>query len=90
MKIQDCQEFHIVVTKHPHLKDKLEVSWSSTLFDEMVAKLLFDTREGTRQGFSFEVGYALIRLLGIHGAEFPGLYMHEPKGWMNIVPGAKF
>lgn len=61
-------EYKKIEEKHPHIAREIRILWP--LEDELllryVSKIMHDTRNNTRQGFSLETTVCILRLLTEH------------------------
>lgn len=63
--------YQTIVRRHPHIGPRIEWFWGHREFPEFVRKLLLDTRDGTRAGFSWEVVKAFDVLQKVHDEAYP-------------------
>jgi hypothetical protein len=48
--------------KYPKIQQYVDMTWGTVTLKEYLEKLMGDTRDGTRQGFPYDVSMALINL----------------------------
>ncbi|QLG88503.1 ankyrin repeat domain-containing protein [Chitinibacter bivalviorum] len=74
-----------LISKYPHLAERLILSWGSPALDIFLNELFFD-RRGGRQGFEPEIMHELFSIQSLHNKLFP----HEDHGviWTedNLAP----
>lgn len=63
--------------KYPRISGLIEAAWKEPDFDDMLNKLLLDSRDGTRQGFPMDVTEAVFELIRIRDSE------KGATGWQN-------
>ena len=88
MSIADNELFQVVNQFYPHIGKKIEFLWGNPEFNDLLNRLINDTRDGAREGFPKPVASALLRLSILHDAEFPQYVKHYSSDiWtMNIRP----
>ena len=62
------KEYIYLEEKHPHVAREIRILWplEDELLLQYVSKLMYDTRNDTRQGFSLETTVCILRLLTEH------------------------
>ena len=65
------EDFALLAERVPHVANNLKTFWGSTYFHEYVDKLMFDTRDGKREGFPNEVAKAIYRIMKNHDELYP-------------------
>jgi hypothetical protein len=79
----ETSEEYLIVEKHvPHVAHNLKLFWGTEFFVEYVTRLMFDTRDGQRQGFHKEAAKAMTALLARHDEEFPRVIKNDV--WDNV------
>lgn len=81
MSILDDANLSIIKNSHPHLAAGLVVRWGSVEFEPYAMKLVFDSRDGQRQGFSIKVISAILGLIQTHHKEHPGKSIPPKSIW---------
>lgn len=65
------EHFVAIKTVFPRIADSIELFWGHDGFDEIISKLIKDSRDGERQGFPNEVSTALFKLMSLHDSSYP-------------------
>lgn len=69
--IENNPYFRQVNAAFPHIGKNVRLLWGHPEFALYMAKLMADTREGTRRGFPDDVQDSMMRLLEQHDRDFP-------------------
>jgi hypothetical protein len=82
---------HLLVKldKYPKIQQFVDMSWGTVRLKEYLEHLMGDTRDGTRQGFPFDVSMAIINLALENQAylESKGLCFEEDPATQFTVTG---
>lgn len=84
MNIDNQEALEYITEKYPHIAKSLVLFWGTSMFQEYTAKILTDTRDGTRAGFPFETLQMLFKLIGEHRKKYPETYDHYEYGIWSI------
>lgn len=62
------KEYLHLEEKHPHVAREIRILWplEHELLEKYIARIMTDTRNDTRQGFSLETTVCILRLLTEH------------------------
>jgi hypothetical protein len=60
-----------LLSRYPHIADKIRTLWSTKECRALLMALLNDTREGSRAGFPQPIAKIIFSLLKDHDAKFP-------------------
>lgn len=71
MKITEDVNFVKIKEKYPHVSKSIEMFWGYPELVSYITRLLFDSRDGARKGFDYDVMVALAYLLDKHHIQFP-------------------
>lgn len=71
--IKTHEHYQTVNAKYPRIASQIELFWGYDGFDQVIGKLLNDTRDGVRQGFPIEIADALMKLMTLHRITYPHL-----------------
>ncbi len=69
--VTETNEFKLISESFPHIGKAISLTWGSKEFVEYTGRLFFDTRNGERQGFPYNVLSALHKLCELHDKTFP-------------------
>lgn len=75
--IQDDYHYHVIVARHPHLKQSIDWFWGSDLFPKWVSDILRDTGDDTRKGFDVHIVKSLFHLNKLHSESYPQYHVIE-------------
>jgi hypothetical protein len=68
------KEFDVISIKYPHIAKKIMLLWGSYDMHQYFLNLLYDTRDGKRQGFPVHDYLCIIRICNIHRKNFPKIF----------------
>lgn len=68
---------NLISMKYPKVSGLIEAAWTESDFNELVNKLLMDSRDGKRQGFPMEITKAIFDLIKLHDEEY------KVTGWQD-------
>lgn len=77
MEIHNEEDYLLIKKEYPRIGNILELFWGLEEFNTYIIRLMNDTRDGNRQGFSKEVGWAIFRLSQRHDYLYPKLIKPE-------------
>ena len=80
--METSEDYLLVQELVPHIAKNIKAFWGSEFLPEYITKLMFDTRDGKRQGFPDGVGKSLTNLLNRHDEEFPRVVKYNV--WDNV------
>lgn len=69
--IRENKSFQIINLAHPRIGENIAFLWSHPELMVYINKLIHDSRDGTRQGFTFEISSALVDLMIEHDKAYP-------------------
>lgn len=79
--IDDNVDFMVVNSAFPHIGKKLKFLWGNFEFNTYIGELIYDTRGGTRAGFSKDVIKSLFSLSLAHELEYPQFIPKQTNVW---------
>lgn len=71
--LTNSQQYKIINSYYPHIGNKLSLLWGYTEFNNYIATLFLDDRDGKRSGFPYEHMRALLTIAETHKRMFPNL-----------------
>lgn len=69
--ISEDRDFKLIQQDYGRIARMLLLLWGSDMFNEYMHNLLYDTRDGQRQGFPKPIVEALLGLQATHRRSFP-------------------
>jgi len=64
--MENNQDLMVVMEKFPHIGSVLRKMWGAPEVTDYIDRLLYDTRDGKRQGFPRDVMAALMSIYALH------------------------
>jgi hypothetical protein len=71
MKLELNPNFIVIDNAHPHIGKSIQIFWGHPEMSLFINRIVTDSREGKRAGFSQEVSDALFRLMRHHDILYP-------------------
>ena len=71
MKLELNPNFIVIDNAHPHIGKSIQILWGHEELSLFINRIVTDSREGKRAGFSQEVSDALFKLLKHHDVLYP-------------------
>jgi hypothetical protein len=71
MKLELNPNFIVIDRVHPHIGKSIQIFWGHEELSLFINRIVTDSRDGNRVGFSQEVSDALFKLLKHHDVLYP-------------------